>query len=327
MDSEPILPDTSALPNFQPRSQNLQRQTAVIDDRFLPQLQVTPDGLTRFLPLSTNLPLKIKRKMFYFPMDFGELNIDGLIDTGVLSNAIPQADLRKIRLLAPHTILNEGPPPEFQNMVANGQLEAPIAIVELQFEVGDSTFREKFIVMTNLTSPLIGPLFLQRNSTIIDMRQGILNFPFFSMQLKSGDRTYPNVIEPILNPAETTLQPGKRTISWVRSQIFKDNEAIGMIQPLTLLENDEDLLICPALSSTHNNKHMVQFSNFLDHPYTLKKGTHIAISPISAPEQTKHIRPVNPTVVRHLLNDNHDDAIHYKKSLLKTSKTDEVNET
>ena len=37
-------------------------------------------------------------------------------------------------------------------MVANGQLEAPIATVELQFEVGDITFREKIIVMTNLAS-------------------------------------------------------------------------------------------------------------------------------------------------------------------------------
>ena len=104
----PHLPDTSALPNFQPRPQNLQRQTAVIDDQILPQLQVTPDGFTRFLPLSTNLPVKKKRKMLYFSMDFGELNIDRLIDSGALSGAIPEADLRKIRLLAPHTKLNEG---------------------------------------------------------------------------------------------------------------------------------------------------------------------------------------------------------------------------
>ena len=323
----PHLSDTSALPNFPPRPQNQQRQTAVIDDQILPQLQVTPDGLTRFLPLSTNLPLKNKRKMLYFPMDFGELNIDGLIDTGALSGAIPEADLRKIRLLSPHTILNQGPPPEFQIKVANGQLEAPIATVELQFEVGDITFREKFIVMTDLTSPLIGLLFLQRNSTILDMRQGILNFPLFSMQLKNEDRTYPNVIEPILNPVETTLQPGKRTTIWVKSQIHTDNEATGKIQPPPLLENDEDLLICPALSSTQNNKHIVQFSNFLDHPNTLKKGTHIGNFLILTPEQTKHIRQVNPTSVRHLLNNSQDDAIHCINSLLKTSKNDEVNET
>ena len=63
------LPDTSALPNFQPRPKNQQRRTAVLDDQILPQLQVTPDGLTRFLPLSTILPLKNEQKMLYFPMD------------------------------------------------------------------------------------------------------------------------------------------------------------------------------------------------------------------------------------------------------------------
>ena len=93
----PQLPDTSPLPNFRPRPQNQQSQIAVIDDQILPQLQVTPDVLTRFLPLSTYLPLKNKRKMLYFPVDFGELNIDGLIDAGALSSAISEADLRKIR--------------------------------------------------------------------------------------------------------------------------------------------------------------------------------------------------------------------------------------
>ena len=72
---------------------------------------------------------------------------------------------------------------------------------------------------------------------------------------------------------------------------------------------------------------MVQITIFLDHLYTLKKGTHIANSSILIPERTKHIRPVNPTSVRHLLNNSHDKAIHYIKSFLKTSKTDEINET
>ena len=140
-------------------------------------------------------------------MDFRELNIDGLIDTGTLSSAIPEADLRKIRLLARNTLLNEGPPSACQIMVANGRLEAPIATVEWQFEVGDITFREKFIVMTNPTGPLTGLSFLQRNSTILDMNHRILNFPFFSMQLKDEDCIYPNIIERITNPVEIVLQP------------------------------------------------------------------------------------------------------------------------
>ena len=64
--ANPHFPDTSALPNFRPRPQNQQRHTAVIDDQISPQLQVTPDGLTKFLPLSTSLPLQNKGKMLYF---------------------------------------------------------------------------------------------------------------------------------------------------------------------------------------------------------------------------------------------------------------------
>ena len=47
----PHLRDTSPLPNFQPRPQNQQKQIAVIENQSIPQLQVTPNGLTRFLPL------------------------------------------------------------------------------------------------------------------------------------------------------------------------------------------------------------------------------------------------------------------------------------
>ena len=147
------------------------------------------------------------------------------------------------------------------------------------------------------------------------------------MQMKNENRTYPIVIETVLSPVETILQPGKRTTIWVKWQIYADNKATRIFQPSPLLENDEDLLICPALSSTHNSKAMVQSSNFLDYAYTLKRGTHMAIFSILTPEQTKHIRPVNPTSVRHLLNKNHDDVFHYITNLLKTSKIDEVDET
>ena len=61
----PHLPLTSALPNFQLRPHNQQTQTAVINDQILPQLQVTPDRLTKFLPRSTNLPLKKANKAFF----------------------------------------------------------------------------------------------------------------------------------------------------------------------------------------------------------------------------------------------------------------------
>ena len=96
--------------------------------------------------------------MLYFQMEFGKLNIDELIDTGALSNVVPEADIRKIRLLAPHT---QDPPPEFQNMVASGQLEAPNEPVEMQLA---SMLRDNCINMAYFTSPLIGFLLLQRKT-------------------------------------------------------------------------------------------------------------------------------------------------------------------
>ena len=174
--------------------------------RFVSTL-VTRTGEPDYVPLTTNLGLKYKRRMLYFPMDFGELTLDGLVDTGALSSAIPEADLRKIRLLVPQSIVKEGPAPNFQIMVANGQLETPKRTVELKFEVGDIEFHEIFIVMEKLTSPLIGLSFLQRNNTILDMRQGVLNFPFFSMQLKTADLKYTNVMEPICIREDVTIPP------------------------------------------------------------------------------------------------------------------------
>ena len=137
---------------------------------------ISRDSEPDYVPLTTNLGLKYKRRMLYFLTDFGELTLDGLVDTGALSSAIPEADLRKIRLLAPQSTIKEGPAPNVQIMVAIGQLETPKSTVELKFDID---FHKIFIVMEKLTSPLIGLSFLQRNNTILDMRQGILNFPSF----------------------------------------------------------------------------------------------------------------------------------------------------
>ena len=57
---------------------------------------VTTTGELDYVPQTTNLGLKYKRPMLYFLMDFAELTLDCLVDTGALSSAIPEADLLKI---------------------------------------------------------------------------------------------------------------------------------------------------------------------------------------------------------------------------------------
>ena len=103
------------------------------------------------------------------PMDFEKITLDGLIDTGALTSAVSEQDLKKVKLLANDTIKETGPPPNFQSMVANGQLEVAIGTVLLEFEVADFTLRENFIIMKNLPNPLIGLCFLRRSNAIFDV--------------------------------------------------------------------------------------------------------------------------------------------------------------
>ena len=137
----------------EPYRNEIQATPGLLDEMASIHVLVTKEGETAYISLSTNLGLKCKKQMLYFLMDFGELSIDGLIDTRALSSAIPKADLRKLRLLAPQSIVKEGAAPTFESTVANGQLETSKSPVELKFEVRDIEFHKIFIVMEKLTGP------------------------------------------------------------------------------------------------------------------------------------------------------------------------------
>ena len=299
---------------------------SLLDEKQFQNVLITRDGEPDCVPLSTNINLKCKKRMLYFPMDFGELTIDGLIDTGALSSAIPEMDLRKIRLLSPQSVIREGPPPNFQIMVANGQLETPKSTIELKFEVGDIEFHEIFIAMEHLTGPIIGLMFLQRNHTVLDMRQGILNFPFFSMQLKTADHKYSNVLEPILNPIEITIPPNDRVLIRTNSLLYPENAVTGILQPSDLLHEEGDITFCPALVTLNDGNILIPVNNFTDHPYKLKKGLHIANFSVMTPEQMKYVKPVDPASTWHLLQNDQEQAAHYVSSLIKTNRNPQNSE-
>ena len=174
--NHPVFPNPLGTENLEHSAESIPE--SLLDEKQLQNVLITKDGEPDCIPLSTNINIKCKKRMLHFPMDFRELTIDGFIDTGALSSAIPEMDLRKIRLLSPQSVIREGPPPNFQIMVANGQLETLKSTIELKFEVGDIEFHEIFIVMEHLRGPIIGLMFLQRNHTVLDMRQRKLNFPF-----------------------------------------------------------------------------------------------------------------------------------------------------
>ena len=184
-------------------------------------------------------------------------------------------------------------------------------------------FHEIFIVMEKLSSPIIGLIFLQRNHTVLDMRQGKLNFPFFSMQLKTGDHKYSNVMEPILNPEDVIIPPNDYTDISIQSQIYAENAVTGILQPSDLLSDENDVTFCAAIVTLNEGTTRIHVNNFTEQPFKLKKGLHIASFSVMTPEQMKHVRPTDPVSTWHLLNENGEDAICYISSLLKANRNND----
>ena len=67
---------------------------------------------------------------------------------------------------------------------------------------------------------------------------------------------------------------------------------------------------------------MVQITKFQDDPLTLKKATHIVNFSILTAEQTNYVQRIDTAPAKHLLDNNHENAILYVNTSLKTSKSD-----
>ena len=260
-------------------------------------------------------------------MDFEKLTLDGLIDTGALTSAISEADLNKIKLLSNEAIKDTGPAPNFQIMVANGQLERPIGTVLLEFEVTDFHFQENFIVMKTLPNPLIGLCFLQRHNALFDIRQGIITFPYLSMQLRPEHTTNIRAATPLLTETTYTLQPGETLAISSKMPHLLDHNATGIVTPSPHMEEHESIFITSSLSTVNNNAVGYQVINFSDMPYTLPVDTHMADFRVLTPEQIKHIKPVDASTLTFMMHQHTENTDLYLNQLLKTKQSSDEQET
>ena len=309
------------------QSDKSDKQTEIEDentDNSSVYLHAVDTSNQKYVPLSTNLWLKQKRRMLYFPMDFGELTIDGLVDTGALSSAIPESDLKKIRLLTPKSIIEEAGPPNFHIIVANGGVEQPIGQVLLQFEVGDLEFQERFIVMKKLTNPLIGLSFLQRNNTVLDTRQAVLNFPFFSMHLETTDQPTPDTQEPIILESNLCLKPNEITTIDAKTSKNHEYSITGILRPTEMYDGHDVVLVCPAITTLTNQSLQLTMNNTSSLPITIPKGTHVATFSIMSPNELKEVQPVNPTILNYLNAKNPKYSYEYVNELLKQPRNQDI---
>ena len=115
-------------------------------------------------------------------------------------------------------------------------------------------------------------------------------------------------MEPILIPAEVTIPPNDRVLIRTNSLLYPENAVIEILQPSNLLHEEGDITFCPALVTLNDGNIRIRVNNFTDHPYKPKKRLFIANFSVMTPEQMKYVKPVNPALTWHLLQNDQKQA-------------------
>ena len=232
----------------------------------------------------------------------------------------------RIQQQAPSNILKIDDSPNSQIQVAKGQLEKPTATATLKFDIDDHIFAEHFVVMTNLTGPIIGLHFMKHNSVVIDTTHDLIHFPHLTMQVKSASSQASAKPQPVLIHDSITIpQMTTKTITAFVDHVSEWNTT-GTLTPLERFTEAASLIISHSMSTIIDRKIAVRVFNTTESPYTINKNTQIAEFSVVTPEESKFIKPVDMAILS-MIPEGDPDLVTYPTELLKTNKPDKQNNT
>ena len=252
-------------------------------------------------------------------MDFQDLTLDALIDSGAIVNCISKTDYNKILQMSTKDIVKEFEPPLFKLQVANGDIETPTKTKILQFEIGDWNFKETFIVAKRLTGLILGLTFLKINSTILDVSQGLLHFPHTTYSIETNEYTRNRKLYKVQTKSPLTIPPETTQTITAYTDIASTIDTTGVINPATHHSSGDPLVVASSISTASNRKIDVSVTNTTQTPYTIKKNTTVAEFKVMSPEEAKELKPLNTAALKELTEDDSEDVILYINDFLKTS--------
>ena len=203
-----------------------------------------------YTPVSSTIVLKRKKEMLYVPLDFENgSTIDALVDSGAYVSAIAPKELDWIKQQAPSNILKIDDPPNFQIQVVNDQLEKPIATTTIRFINGDHTFAEHFVVMKNLTGPIIGLHFMRHNGVVIDTTHDLIPFPHLTLQVKSASNQ--TSAKPQAVPIHDSITIPQLTTKTITEFVdhLSESKTTGTVTPVEKFTETASLLISLSIST------------------------------------------------------------------------------
>ena len=232
----------------------------------------------------------------------------------------------RIQQQAPSNILKIDDPPSFQIQVANGQLEKPRATATLKFDISDHIFAEHFVVIKNLTGPIVGLHFMQHNSVVIDTTHGLIHFPHLTKQVKSVSSQASAKPQPVLIHDSITIpQMTTKTLTAFVDHVSEWNTT-GTVTPVEKFTEAASLIISHSMSTIFDRKIAVRVTNTTESPFTINKNTQIAEFSVVTPEQWKFIKPVDMAILS-MIPKGDPDLVTYLTELRRTNKLDQHNNT
>ena len=279
-----------------------------------------------YIPLMSAITLKKRKRMLFLPVDFNSVKIDALVDSGAYINAISERDAEKFRQDANQCIIHKAPPPPFKVQYANAELEQPLATYTLRFKIGNYTFEETFIVMNQMSFPIIGLAFLRKHAAILDTAQGTIDFPKIQITMALTDEMQKCNLKPITikTEAKHTIPAQATRIIYAVIPVTTEHTITGTIQPLPQFDENSKLIVAPAITTARSKKVAIKVANTTDFPYTIAPDTKIAELQILKPEETKLIRPVDIAALNLLTE--HDDVVTYINALMQVDKPEDIEE-
>ena len=228
--------------------------------------------------------------------------------------------------MSPNNILQEADHPPCKLQVANGDIGSPTKTIQVQFEIGEWTFKETFIVANKITGPILGLSFLKNSSAILNVSQGLLHFPHLTYAINAtpDEQTPKPHMVTIAN--QTTLAPDQYITIEVLVNIKSIADTTGFIHPMSAYAEDKPLVLASSLSTIHNMRVHASFrlTNASPTPFTIKKNKVVAEFHITTPKEAKNIKPLSTAALKVLSEDDSEKAIEYVNELLKTMEKPET---
>ena len=146
------------------------------------------------------------------------------------------------------------------------------------------------------------------------------------MQVETASSETTTKPQPVITDEALTIPPTTtKTITAFIDHPPKWNTT-GTVTPLEKFTETASLLISHSMSTIIDKRTAVRVTNTTESPYLIKKHTQIAEFSVVAPEQSKHIKPVDMAILSMIPQDD-PDLTAYLNELLRTNKPEQQNNT